>query len=377
MKKLFIVQNHDWAFLAYRKEIAITAKNAGWDVTIVTYNTGRFNDIKSLGLKTINLPINATGMNPIEEMRTFSFLYKLYKNEKPDVIHHVGLKTILWGSLAAKLNKISGVVNAVNGLGVLFSEEKISLITRGVLLALRFSHNRDNIRVIFQNHEDENLFLNQHIVKTENCEYIKGSGINLDEYSYTPEPASLPIIVIFTARMLREKGIVILTDAAERLRKEYEGKVVFLLCGMLSDSPKAIQEKELRALCDGKYIQWLGHRTDVKELLCQSHIMAFPSFYREGVPKSLIESCAIGRPIVTTDSVGCRDSVDDGSNGFLVPVKDSVALADKLKVLIDNKSLREKMGRNSRLKAEKEFSLSDVVDKHLKIYESLYAETKS
>ena len=375
MKKLFIVQNHDWAFLSYRKEIAIAAKHAGWDVTIVTCDTGRFNDIKALGLKAINLPINATGMNPLEEMKTFSFLYGLYKTEKPDVIHHVGLKTILWGSLAAKLNKIGGVVNAVNGLGVMFSGEKFSLTAKGVLAALRFSHKRKAIRVIFQNHEDETLFLEQHVVKPENCEYIKGSGVDLNDFAYTPEPNSLPIKVIFTARMIREKGVTVLAEAAELLRKEYEDKVVFLLCGMLSDNPKALQKRELEALCDGKYIKWLGHRSDVKELLCQSHIMALPSYYREGVPKSIIEACAIGRPIVTTNSIGCRDTVDDNCNGFLVPVKDSTALADKLKILIDNKTIREEMGRCSRLKAEKEFSVDSVVNRHLKIYESVYTKS--
>ena len=370
MSKLFIVVNHDWFFLSHRKAIAVAAKNAGWDVTIVTCNTGKFDEVESLGLKAIDLPINATGMNLKEEIKTFLFLYKLYKKEKPDVVHHVGLKTILWGGVAAKQAGIKGVVNAVTGLGVLFSGEKLSLTARGVLAVMRFSHNRPGVRVIFQNHEDEALFLNKHIIKAAQCVYIKGSGVNLDEFPYTPESDDQPVKVLFTARMVREKGVLVLIEAAEKLRNDYEGKVVFLLCGNLSDNPDAMQKEELEALCDGNYIQWLGYRMDVKDLLCQCHIVAFPSYYREGVPKSLIEACAIGRPIVTTDSVGCRDTVDDSCNGFLVPVKDSVALASKLKILIDNKSIREEMGRSSRLKAEKEFQLSGVICKHLAIYES-------
>ena len=125
----------------------------------------------------------------------------------------------------------------------------------------------------------------------------------------------------------------------------------------------------MEKLCDGKYIKWLGYRDDVKQLLVQSHIMAFPSYYREGVPKSLIEACAIGRPIVTTNSIGCKDTVDDGVNGYLIPIKDSIALADRIKQLIDNKELRETMGKASRQKAEREFSVDDVIQKHLKIYE--------
>lgn len=371
MKKLFVVVNHDWFFLSHRQAIGVAAKEAGWDVTIVTCNTGRFDDIMALGLKTIDLPINATGMNPVEEMKTFWFLWKLYRKEKPDVVHHVGLKTILWGGVASKLTGVKGVVNAVSGLGVMFSGEKQSLVAKGILAVLRFSHNRKGVRVIFQNHEDEGLFLKNHITRQEDSVFIKGSGVSLNEFTYSPDPDTTPLRVMFTARMVREKGVVVLADAAEMLRKEYEGKVVFLLCGKLSDNPKAMQKEELEALCDGKYIQWLEHRTDVKELLRQCHIVAFPSYYREGVPKSLIEACATGRPIITTNSIGCKDTVEDGVNGFLVPVKDSQALAEKLRLLIEDKALREKMGRASREKAEKEFSLGEVVKKHLECYTAL------
>ena len=150
-----------------------------------------------------------------------------------------------------------------------------------------------------------------------------------------------------------------------------EGKVVFQLCGGLHNNPKGYKAEELRQLCDGKYIQWLGHRTDVRELLMQSHIVTLPSYYREGLPKSLIEAAAIGRPIITTNSYGCKDTVDDGINGFLIPIQNSNALADKLRILINDKNLREKMGRCGRLKAEKEFSIINVVNKHLEIYHSL------
>lgn len=371
MAKLFIVVNHDWFFLSHRKEIAVAAKDAGWDVTIVACDTGRFGDIRALGLKTIDLPINATGMNPMEEWKTFCFLLKLYRKERPDVVHHVGLKTILWGGLAAKLTGVKGVVDAVSGLGVLFSGEKLSLVARGILTVLRFSHRRKGVRVIFQNHEDEALFLQHRVIAEEDSVLIKGSGVDLQEFAFVPEPDSQPIKVMFTARMVREKGVVVLTEAAELLRREYEGKVIFLLCGKLSDNPKAMQRDELEARCDGRYIQWLGHRTDVKELLRQCHIVAFPSYYREGVPKSLIEACATGRPIITTNSIGCKDTVDDGVNGFLIPVKDCNALAEKLRALIENPELRKRMGEASRRIAERDFGIADVVRRHLDIYASL------
>lgn len=371
MKKLFMVVNEDRFFLSHRKEIALAAQRQGWEVTIVCKDTGQRQDVEALGLTMQELPINPTGTNLWQELKTFFFLCRLYARNKDAVVHHVGLKLILWGGLAAKVVAVKGVVNAVSGLGVLFSDERPSFIINGLLTLLRFAHHRSGVRVIFQNHEDESLFQGKHVVKPSDSVFIKGSGVDLDDYPYCPQPSDEIIKIIFTARMVKEKGVVVLIDAAELLRQEYEGKVEFLLCGGLSGNPKAITQTELTQRCDGRYIKWLGFRSDVKELLMQSHIVAFPSYYREGVPKSLIEACAIGRPIVTTQSVGCKDTVDDGINGFLVPVKDCDSLAAKLAILIEDRQLREQMGRCAREKAEREFSLKTVVEKHLEIYEEL------
>jgi glycosyltransferase involved in cell wall biosynthesis len=371
--KLLMIINEDRFFLSHRKDIAITAQNQGWDVIVVCKNTGRRKEVEDLGLKMLEMPINPTGTNLLQELRTFFFLFNLYRKNKDAIVHHVGLKSILWGGLAAKLTGVKGVVDAVSGLGVIFSEDSSSLIAKAILLLLRFTHNRKRTRVIFQNDEDKELFLHHHIIKKENTVYIKGSGVNLEEYPYTPQPESDTVKILFTARMVKEKGVIVLIEAAEQLREKYQRKAEFWLCGGLSRNPKALKEEDLKQLCDGSYIQWFGYRSDVLRLLQQSHIMAFPSYYREGVPRSLIEACAIGRPIVTTDSIGCRDTVDDGVNGFLVPVKNSTVLAEKLQQLIDDSQLRATMGKASREKAVREFSVGKVVDKHLQLYNRLFA----
>lgn len=373
MKKLFIIVNVDWFFLSHRKDIALAAQQAGWDVTIVTADTGKLKDIDALGVKVINLPMSRSGMNIKEELGTLNFLRKLYKREKPDVVHHVGMKTILWGTLAAKFSGVRGVVNAVSGLGGFFAEDNKSLLAKVMPKVLRFSHNRKNLLVIFQNHEDEAMYVKKGIIKSSQARFIKGSGVNLKEFCYTPEPVEGKVNVILTARMIVEKGVFLLTEAAERLRKEYESKVEFWLVGGLDDHPGAITKEQLDVACDGNYIKWLGYRTDVKELLQQSHIVAFPSYYMEGLPKSLIEATAIGRPIITTQSIGCKDTVDDGVNGFLIPTKNVDALVEKLRLLIDDAALRQKMGKAAREKAEREFSLDVVIEKHLKIYDELVA----
>ena len=371
MKKLFIVVNVDWFFLSHRLPVALAAQQAGWDITIVTADTGKLKDIEAAGLKTINLPMSRSGMNIKEELGTLNFLRKLYKQEKPDVVHHVGMKTILWGSLAAKFSHVRGVVNAVSGLGGFFAEDNKSLLAKIMPMVLRLSHSRKNLLVIFQNQEDRAMYVKKGIIDDSQARFIKGSGVNLNEFCYTPEPIEGKVKIILTARMIVEKGIFLLTEAAERLRKAYEDKAEFWLVGGLDDHPGAITKEQLDAACDGSYIKWLGYRTDVKELLQQSHIVAFPSYYMEGLPKSLIEATAIGRPIITTQSIGCKDTVDDSVNGFLIPTKDVDALVEKLRLLIEDKALRQQMGKASRETAEREFSIDVVIERHLSIYKEL------
>ena len=371
MKKLFIIVNVDWFFLSHRLPVALAAQKAGWDVTIVTADTGKLKDIEAKGLEIINLPMSRSGKNILEELGSLNFLRKLYKREKPDVVHHVGMKTILWGTLAAKFAKVNGVVNAISGLGGFFAEDNKGLMARLMPMVLKFSHDRKNLLCIFQNNEDKGLYVKNGIIKEEQARYIKGSGVDLKEFCFTPEPTAGKIRVILTARMIVEKGVFILTEAAEKLRSKYEGKVEFLLVGGIDDHPGAITKEQLDSVCDGKFIQWLGYRTDVKQLLQSSHIVAFPSYYMEGLPKSLIEADAIGRPVITCNSVGCKETVIDGYNGYLIPTKDVDALVEKLDILLSDAKLRQEMGLNARKYAEENFSIETVINRHLSIYEEL------
>jgi glycosyltransferase involved in cell wall biosynthesis len=246
-----------------------------------------------------------------------------------------------------------------------------------VIKILRFTHKQKNIAVIFQNDEDKNIFLSNRIIKAEQAYKIKGSGIDLQTFTYVPEPNDTTIRILFTARMLKDKGVFELAEAASLLKEQYQNTIEFLLCGDIDDNPQSLTKDELNSIADGQYIKWLGRRTDVRELLEQSHIFVFPSYYREGLPKSLIEACAVGRPVVTTNSIGCKDCVIDGYNGFLIPIKDSRALADKLEILIQDKSLRMSMGKNSRCLAEQDFSIEKVIESHLKIYDKLIKDSPS
>jgi hypothetical protein len=186
-KKLFIVVNVDWFFLSHRKEIALEAMKKGFDVTIVTKDTGKKDEIKTLGLKYVNLPMSRSSKNLFKEFQTFLFLFHLYKKEKPDIVHHVGLKLILSGTVAAKFARTKSVLNAVSGLGIFFSPDNSSILRKMVLAILRFAHKQKRLAVIFQNDEDKTLFLDNAIIKENQAYKIKGSGIDLNIFNYVAE----------------------------------------------------------------------------------------------------------------------------------------------------------------------------------------------
>lgn len=369
MAKLFIIVNQDSFFLSHRKPVAEAALAQGYDVTIVAQDTGRSADIRALGLGFIDLPIDKAGVNPVKEASTFWFLYRLFRREKPDIVHNVGLKAILWGGLAARLAGVKGIVSAVSGLGVLFSPDYPRKgLRKAVTSVLKYIHRKEGVCCIFHNMEDRDVLLQAGVVTESQCFRTMGSGIDLNEYAYCSEPTEGKIHILFTARMVEDKGVLVLVEAASRLKDEFADSVDFLLCGGLDTNPKAITKEQLESLCDGTYIKWLGMRSDVLRLLRESHIFAFPSYYKEGLPKSCIEAAAVGRPVVTCDSTGCRDAVEDGVTGFLVPVKDSEALAERLRWLITHPQERKMMGEAARAFAEKTFSIKEVVDIHMDIY---------
>ena len=379
MKKLFLVINVDKFFLSHRKQIALAAKKSGYDVTVIASSTGLESQITDLGLKYINLPMNKTGMNPKEEYKTYKFLKKLYKKEKPDIIHQVGLKPILWGTIAARKSGIKNVVNAVSGTGFLFSPAKRnSIVSKGICKILSFYSSKKNYKYIFQNTDDEKEFIDAGIIKHNQVTFIKGSGVDLNDFAYIPETKkdNSKIKCVFTGRMVEDKGILVIFEAAKILKEMYSDKIEFWLCGDLDANPNALKKEQIESECDGTYVKWLGFQKNIKDILSQCHIMIFPSFYMEGLPKSVIDGEAVGLPVITTDWVGCRDTVINGENGFLIPIKNANALAKKITILVENEELRKKMGKNARAYAEKYFSIDSVIEKHLDIYKSFFIYNK-
>lgn len=372
MTSLFLVVNVDWFFLSHRLPIALEAKRRGFDVTVLAIEEeGKGEEIRSHDLKFIPLPSTRGGMNILEDLKLISFLAKVYKAHKPDIIHHVAIKPVIYGSIAARYSGMKNVINAISGLGSMFVEnELVSFKTRLLKILYRYSFNYSPIKAIVQNMDDWNMLQRITRIPTENLRLVKGSGVDLNDYNFSKEPDGKPIVFLLVGRMLWDKGISEYVGAAQVLKRKYGDDIKFLLVG--KNDPQnvtSIIEKQLLSWNKEGAIEWLGFRKDIKELNESCHVAVLPS-YREGTPKSLLEAMAIGRPIITTDVPGCREvvSASEMSNGILVKVRDRDALVIAMEKLFLSKPQRVSMGKKGREMVERQFSLEKVLRDTFDIY---------
>lgn len=370
-KALFIVVNVDWFFLSHRLPIALAAKEKGYRVTIVSKDTGKREEIEALGLRFINVEFERSGANPLHELRCIKILYKIYKLEKPDIIHHVTLKASLLGCLAAKLSGIKRIVNAISGFGYNFTDERTGIKQRIIRTMMNMAFKSKKFHFIFQNPDDINQFMKFNFVSESQIHLIKGSGVDLNKFTYEKPISKEKVQVILPARMLYDKGIIEFIQAAKKIKDKVVDKAEFVLVGDCDTiNLSGIKEEDIKREIDVPFLNWIGFKKDIFSVIKNSDIVVLPS-YREGLPKSLIEACAVGRPIVTTDVEGCRECVIEGYNGYLVPAKNIETLSEKMEDLINDPEKRTRMGLNGRILAEKNFSIDSVIREHLRIYKDL------
>ncbi len=368
-KRLVYIVNVDWFFISHRLPLALHALQSGWDVYLLTKDTGKKAELEGYGINVIDVPFGRTSVNPIEELKCLFALKKHLKRIKPDVIHNVTWKGCLWGGIAAKMVGNKHVVNALSGLGSVFISKGLTNRIMGYLARVSFKDGYSAF--IFQNPDDVKWFKSQGYATDDRIYMIKGSGIDLKVFAFKEAEQKNKLKILFPARMLRDKGLMELIEAFRVLQPKYEGKIELILAGSCGDANKtSVSEEELRTMLIDGYITWIGNQKDMYPTYVESDIVVLPS-YREGLPKSLIEACAVGRSIVTTDVPGCRECVDEGVNGYLVPVKTSKELAEAIAKLVDSPEDRMIFGIASRQKAEKEFSIENVIEKTFGIYETL------
>jgi glycosyltransferase involved in cell wall biosynthesis len=377
IKLLFLV-NRDWYFLSHRLPIAEEAIKRGWKVYVVSNSSGpearKIFKVNGIEFISVDYPRGKGGV--INTIKVIHQIHSAYRKVKPTIIHHVPLRCILDGSIVAKLFGYKYTVNAVAGLGLDFYSEKWNFIKWTITTAMKMFTRSKTSYIICQNPDDLRKVMNMKICPDSHYYYIRGAGIDLEKFSYhAPEPIhGRKARILFPARILHDKGVDELIEVSRRLKDEYYGKIEFIFAGKCDkDSVYGISEEEMKGMEEPGYFTYIGNQKDMVATHAMSDITVLPS-YNEGLPKSLIEACAIGRPIITTDAPGCTECVEDGKNGYMIHVGDVDQLVKSLKTLIDDEGLRIKFGKYSRAKAEREFAIEDVIKQHFVVYERILEE---
>jgi len=368
---LLFVVTEDWYFCSHRLQLAVAAQKAGYNVAVVTQETSHGDEIRQAGLRLIPIKFQRSGRNPFSDFMTIRSLIRIYRTEQPDLIHHVSLKPILYGSIAARFSGISNVINAMTGLGYVFSSENFFARFIRFLISplLRYIFSARKTITIFQNVDDLKTLEDRNLVKHEQAVIIRGSGVDPDIYVPGKNNLDIPQIIL-VARMLWDKGVGEFVQAAKLLLAKGTTARFILIGETDSENPAAISIEQLKIWQDEKSIEWWGRRSDVQEILQRSTIACLPS-YREGMPKFLLEAASAGLPIVTTDVPGCREVVINDENGYLVPPRNSEALADAIEKLLNDKTLRREMGRIGRVLVEREFGIEKIVKETLFLYQRM------
>lgn len=376
MKKVLLyVVNVDWFFLSHRLPLAIAALQKGYEVHVAAGSTDKLFELVKYGFKVHQIDF-VRGQSKIgNDLKIIYRLCVLFRMIRPDILHLVTIKPILLGGVAARLMRIPAVVAAVSGLGFVFlAKGLLAGLRRSVVSCLyRLALGHQNLKVIFQNADDQALVLKLAHLPFERGALIRGSGVDLKTFKVQPFPEGPPVVML-AARLLADKGVREFVEAAAVLRKrlQADGQAVrFVLVGEPDlDNPASLKQADLDAWQSTGLVELWGHRSDMEAVLPCATLVVLPS-YREGLPKVLIEAAACGRAVVTTDVPGCRDAIEPGVTGLLVPTKDSLALADAIAELLADKLRCQAMGAEGRKLAEQAFDVSSVARQHLAIYDEL------
>ena len=371
-RRLMFVVNNPAFFMSHRVPVALAAQQAGYDVHVATMDGPAVADIQALGMTHHAIPMTRSGKHPLQELGTLLALVRLFRRVRPDVVHLVTIKPVLYGGIAARIARVPGMVAAISGLGFVFLSNSLRMrLVRAVVARLyRVALGHPNSRVIFQNANDRDLLKSLGAVRDGQVVMIRGAGVDLDAYRASPEPPAPPVVVTMVARLLRDKGVREFVEAAALLRARGVPVTMQLVGGLDAGNPASATQDEVDAWQRDGAVQALGERSDIAELYAASHIAVLPS-YREGLPKSLIEAAACGRAVVTTDVPGCRDAIEPGQTGLLVPVRDAQSLADAIARLAEDAALRQRMGAAGRALAEGEFDIKRVARVHVELYDAL------
>jgi glycosyltransferase involved in cell wall biosynthesis len=373
-KKIILFANTAWYLFNFRLSLAKALRDAGWEVVLISPADEYGKRLQDEGFRWEAVPMERGSLNPLRELKLIWYLRNFYKRENPVLVHHFTIKCVILGSIAAKFAGVSGRVNAVAGLGYVFISDalKARVLRPVVKILLRWVLNDKRSLLILQNTDDEKAFGSSGVLQRDKIRVIKGSGVNVKKFypSDRKNHADEKIKILLAARLLWDKGIGEFVEVAYNM-KAAGRPVQFMLAGEPDKgNPRAIDDTSIEEWKREGVLEVLGQVDDMAGLYQSVDIAVLPS-YREGLPKSLIEAGACGLPLVATDVPGCREVVEDGVNGFLVPRQDVDALEGAIDKLCDDPRMREEMGKRAREKVLREFDEGIVIGETLKVYDEL------
>ncbi|MCW5878489.1 MAG: glycosyltransferase family 4 protein [Anaerolineales bacterium] len=368
--KISFFANTDWYLYGFKLSIAEQLIQDGYEVSLIS-PPGRYSKLLTKSrAKWLPVKLSRRGINPVKELASLLELFRTYKKNSFDLVHHFTVKCVLFGTIAGKLVGTKHIVNSITGLGHVFISQSLGWkLARGIFLGV-YKVLLTGTSVIFQNQSDLDFFVNRGIIAESQAFLVPGSGVDMQSFQYAPEPMADVPVVLLPARLLWEKGVAEFVEAAKTLNKTQK-RAKFLLVGTPDEgNPSSVPQRIIDNWVEEGTVEWLGWQSNMQAVYYSANIVCLPS-YREGLSKTLVEAAACGRAIVTTDIPGCKDVVEHTVNGLLVPPRDSSALANALEKLIERPTLREQMGKAGRARAEKLFS-TQVIYKHTtEIYQQL------
>ena len=380
MSKIVLFANTDWYLYNFRRSLALALHQAGHELLLLSPPGEYGARLRALGLRWEPVPMDRRSLNPLREAAVLAHLWRLFRRERPDLVHGFTIKCAVYGSLAARLAGVPARVNAVTGMGyvVTSTDAKARALRPLVRLLMRAALDGRDARLILQNPDDVAVFEQARLVAPGHIRLIPGSGVDCVRFApsesvgrgHAPDADTPPFRVLLAARLLWDKGLAEFVDAARRLHGE--GRAIdFLLAGDPDPgNPAAVPEATVHDWVAEGLLHWLGHVDDMPALFASVDVVVLPS-YREGLPKGLIEAGACALPLVTTDVPGCREVVTDGVDGLLVPVRDAGALATAIARLHDDPVLAARLGAAARQRALDEFDERIVIARTQAVYQEL------
>lgn len=366
MTKIVFVVNVDWFFISHRLPLALEAQQRGYDVYIVCGITDEQAYLESLGLKVYPLEISRSGMGIKSELKAFSSIYKILRQINPDISHFVTIKPVLYGGIASRFLSIPKKIFSISGLGFIFIRQgaKASILKWIIKALYSFALGGKNSHVIVQNPDDRDVIMS---IKDVPITTIKGSGVDLTQYTYVKENNE-QLKIVMACRLLKDKGILEYAKAAKIIKNKGLDATFELYGDIDNHNPATLTSQDINKIRKENFVTIHEFSDNIATIFSNANIVVLPS-YREGLPKVLMEAAACGRATVTTDVPGCKDAIIPDLTGLLCEVKNSESLAEQIEKLILDTELRNSMGKAGRLLAEREFDIRQVIQKHFKIYE--------